>query len=173
MTAAAAETLGLDAGATLSEALEKLRAYLDHVETVLKGGTAEGLRTPGWFAAGSYEGTGKGGAAHPNSLTFDFVPKVVEILGYTYMKDGSEVWVDCRREAGFFMYPMMLTERLTEEFVQGRGLLASNNVGQNISYGKKSADGKTVYWYVDNSANPSFTFSFNDSGYRYYYSAMG
>ena len=173
VTAAAAETLGLDAGATLSEALEKLRAYLDHVETVLKGGTAEGLRTPGWFAAGSYEGTGKGGAAHPNSLTFDFVPKVVEILGYTYMKDGSEVWVDCRREAGFFMYPMMLTERLTEEFVQGRGLLASNNVGQNISYGKKSADGKTVYWYVDNSANPNYTFTFNDSGHRYYYSAMG
>ena len=120
---------------------------------------------------GTYTGTGTYGSSNPNSLTFDFVPKVVEILGYTYMKDGSEVWVDCRR--GDFMNPVMLTERLTEEFVQGCGLMDENGVGSNVSFGKKSADGKTVFWYVDNSANPNFTFAFNDSGYRYYYSAMG
>ena len=80
--------------------------------------------------------------------------------------------MDCRRDG--FVYPVMLTERLTEEFVQGCGLQdVSGDGDSNISYGKKSADGKTVYWYVDNSANPNFTFTFNDRGHRYYYSAMG
>lgn len=175
VTDAAAEALGLDAGATLSEALEKLKAYLDSIETVLKGGTAEGLRTPGWFAAGSYEGTGEDGAEHPNSLTFDFVPRVVEILGYAYTKNGSEVWVDCRRSTDL-MYPVMLTERLTEAFVQGRGLqdARGTTVGDaaNVAYGKKSADGKTVSWYTT-GGTASWNAQFNQNGYRYYYSAMG
>lgn len=174
VTDAAAQVLGLEAGATLSEALEKLRAYLERVETVLRGGTAEGLRTPGWYAAGSYEGTGEGGPAHPNSLTFDFVPKVVEIVGYSYLRDGSEVWVDCRR-ASDLMYPLMVTERLTGEYVQGRGLQDARGTSgdsENVAWGRKSADGKTVFWYTEGTT-ASWNAQFNMSGRRYYYAAMG
>ena len=120
------------------------------------------LSSVGKCATGSYVGTGLTGASSPNALEFTFVPKTVEILGYTvsgsarfYPAEGTTV---------------MVCERLTEEFTEGTGLygLRTNQSDSVSALGKRSADGKTVYWYTSYAP-----YQFNASGYRYYYRALG
>lgn len=166
LTDAAAETLGVEQDATLSRALAALKAYLDAVKTVLNGGTAEGIRTLDHCVVGSYVGDGTCGAAHPNSLTFDFVPKLVELIGYEYVNPSA-----VNNTVGFFtlqhittIHCFMCAGSLTAEYQKGTGF------GDTYNYGK--LDGKTISWYAGGS-DASAEKQMNQTGRRYYYRVMG
>ena len=120
------------------------------------------LSSVGKCATGSYVGTGLYGALSPNSLEFTFVPKTVEILGYT--ASGSTRFFPAEGTT------LMVCERLTEEFTEGTGLygLETNQSDSVSALAKRSADGKTVYWYTGYAP-----YQFNQSGYTYYYRALG
>ena len=120
------------------------------------------LSSVGKCATGSYVGTGLYGALSPNSLEFTFVPKTVEILGYT--ASGSTRFFPAEGTT------LMVCERLTEEFTEGTGLygLETNQSDSVSALAKRRADGKTVYWYTGYAP-----YQFNQSGYTYYYRALG
>ena len=114
---------------------------------------------------GSYVGRGTYGSSNPNILTFGFEPKIVELLFRTStnvgggdLKDEDLTGNGFNRSQNF-----MVTDRLTEEYAQGEGF----GYGSRSSYGKKSPDGKTFYWYSSNAANQC-----NSSEYVYYYIAI-
>ena len=119
------------------------------------------------IATGSYVGTGVYGASNPNSLTFDFQPKVMLIpyymennasyLGYHSLAAETHIWI-------------LNLEDLTTEYenYNGFGVQGSSSTS-GIPKGKKSQDGKTIYWYSGWNAQNQF----NSSGYTYHYIALG
>lgn len=126
--------------------------------------------------AGSYTGTGgtKGGSAsNPMSLTFPFVPKIVMIPWgqYRYNYNISDIFFPVNNGGNYAQW-IMLGNMLTTEFVMYRGFTYR---GSGTTPGKKSADGKTFYWYVgDNTDEASnAVWAMNESGCKYYYIAIG
>lgn len=114
---------------------------------------------------GSYVGTGTYGSSNPNSLTFGFKPKIVELLFRTSTNVGGG---DLKNEdltgEGFNRSQnFMVADRLTAEYAQGEGF----GYSRSSSHGKKSPDGKTFYWYSSNAENQC-----NSSKYVYYYIAI-
>lgn len=105
------------------------------------------LSAVGKCVTGSYVGGGSAGEDSPNVLEFTFVPKTVEILGYS---SGSSF----TRTAA-----VMVLDAMTTSYTAGTGFGGS---------GKRSADGKIVYWYTNDAGT-----QFNQSGYTYYYRALG
>lgn len=108
----------------------------------------------------SYVGTGTYGSSNPCSLTFDFPPKVVMFLrGY---KKGSN-------QFGFLTAShntdnkVVTPESLTTTYTRYNGF--GGNFG---SYAKKSKDGKTIFWYNEDTSTQA-----NNTGYTYYYMALG
>ena len=115
------------------------------------------------IATGSYVGTGTYGVDHPCSITFPFSPVLVQIVAH---KSGSS----------YSVYPWGMTStgsngsktltffpELTTEYAPSRGF------GYD-EYGKKSADGKTVYWYTA-STGPAR--QLNDEGMLFLWIAIG
>lgn len=105
----------------------------------------------------SYVGTRTYGESNPCSLTFDFPPKVVFYLGYL---SGTS-----------FYDPNYNNDTQTEVllnmptvYTSGRGFTKRNGT----RYGKISLDGKTLYWYSTNYSD-----QLNNTGYTYYYLAIG
>jgi len=121
--------------------------------------------------AGSYTGTGgeKGfSESDPMSLTFPFAPKIVmipfgEITKY-YVKRIEPFCLGQTPEA--FTVWVMISSVLTTSFVKDTGFSRGEITG---GYGKKSADGKTFYWY----GNKADVGPFNTADHRYYYVAIG
>ena len=112
----------------------------------------------------SYIGTGKYGSSNPCSLTFDFVPKVAIMLGY---KSPYGV-ITTLSNKDYNVVNVMLYDNLTTSYdstVRVNGFSATGDG----HYGKKSADGKTWYWYNGTSAY----YQLNDSGYTFYVLAIG
>lgn len=127
------------------------------------------LSSVGKCATGSYVGTGLYGASSPNALEFTFVPKTVEILGYSYEYEGKTRFKLAYQNS--YSYPLLIGERLGTEYAEGTGFYDGaglSGVYSNLGYAKKSADGKTVYWYTNDAGT-----QFNQSGYTYYYRALG
>lgn len=114
---------------------------------------------------GSYVGTNTYGADNPNSLTFWFKPKIVKLLFRTSTKVGRGDLKneDLTGEGINLSQNFMVADRLTTNYAQGEGFGYSSS----SSYGKKSPDGKTFYWYSTNAANQC-----NSSVYVYYYIAI-
>lgn len=110
------------------------------------------------MATGSYAATGTYGSNNPNSLTFDFAPKIFAIA-VQYSSNNQN-------NSQIFVLPKL----------NGN---ASPKTGGSCSistweYTKKvytyaSADGKTVYWYSADNA----TAQMNQSGFTYAYFAIG
>lgn len=108
----------------------------------------------------SYVGTGTYGSSNPNSLTFDFVPKVVIFLR-KYNKNlgqSGNLASDYR-----FDNRVITPESLTTEYTRYNGFGTASD-----SYAKKSKDGRTIYWY--NSVEGA---QGNSSGYIYYFLVIG
>lgn len=115
------------------------------------------------IAIGSYVGTGSGGSSNPNSVTFDFVPKIFMIFGYSTssgFRSNSDGYNNVRTTN------TMLYDLLTTSYQQGSGFANGINT---YGYGKRSADGKTWSWYHDSGAS----YQFNTSGSTYHYIAIG
>lgn len=120
------------------------------------------LSSVGKCTVGSYVGAGTYGEASPNVLQFPFVPKTVEILTYLLPSASTPVFLDSR-------FNLMICDRLTEEYTDGTGLHDGTGSGYTpVMRGKRSADGKTVYWYSNSPEG-----QFNRVGYTYYYRALG
>ena len=107
----------------------------------------------------SYVGTGTYGESNPNSLTFDFAPKVVMFL--RYYKSGI---TQSGALGSYGSDSRVITpESLTTTYARYNGF-----GDKSYSYAKKSKDGKTIFWYNDNSYHQG-----NDSGYIYYFLVIG
>lgn len=122
------------------------------------------------IVSGSYVGTGTYGPDHPCSLTFDFVPKLIVLTHYgespywhTPLIQDYSVWV---------MNTAVLGTSDPGDKGEWTGLgIGGSSVGP---VGYKSADGKTVYWYNENSYAQAWEKNqFNSPGVTYYYVALG
>lgn len=98
------------------------------------------------IATGSYTGTGTYGSSNPNSLTFDFEPKIVFIGG----KGTSGVYAT---------FPYVWGGQYI--YLQSNGTTYSNNV---------SISGNTMTWY---SSSSSASYQLNTAGTVYNYIAIG
>ena len=106
------------------------------------------------IATGSYTGTGTYGAGNPNSLTFDFEPKVLFVVGNnkptyygaTFLCFG---YTDNFSDTNGYAYPYNLVDRAQKEFAR--------------------MSGKTLEWYSTSNSYQQL----NDSGIAYKYIAIG
>lgn len=116
---------------------------------------------------GSYVGTDTYGASGANSITFSFAPKLVFMLKYEQVTMPSNCAQLFGRNSSTntnYMLPMYL---LQTSYTAGWGF--ANGVS-NYDYGKKSEDGKTLYWY---NSYGSASYQLNSSTFRYYWLAIG
>lgn len=114
----------------------------------------------------SYVGTGTYGADNPNSLTFDFVPKVVMFIDYVYT-DGTNRgnhYIDNYSKI-YYEMSRLSTEKLTGAYTQNNGL---GGYGPQL-YGKKTNGGKTITWYSQSGSD----YQANSAGYIYTYLGIG
>ena len=103
------------------------------------------------IATGSYTGTGTHGSSNPNSLTFDFEPKVVFI--FSSSSDSG------------FMIPWYWGNNMTaSRFTVFYG---NSVVNGSVCYGRK--EGNTIHWVNTSNARQQF----NNTSYTYYYIAIG
>ena len=115
------------------------------------------------IATGSYVGTGTYGASNPNSITFDFMPKIVLLAGQVVDGVLYPLFGNVDITTGVFvMYPHLLSST----FAVRSGFLNGNNATANV-FAKK--EGNTIYWYVTSSAGHQA----NTSGTKYCYIAIG
>lgn len=122
-------------------------------------------------AYGKYTGTGTWGESSPNKLTFSFAPKVVFMVQYFNSASGVYGPIYSSQKAS---NAVMVADTLTESFQSGNGFyeLGYINDEARYSYGKKSKDGKTFYWYFSYDKDRSSS-QLNNSGYVYYWVAIG
>lgn len=122
-------------------------------------------------AYGKYTGTGTWGESSPNKLTFSFAPKVVFMVQYFNSASGVYGPIYSSQKAS---NAVMVADTLTESFQSGNGFyeLRYINDEARYSYGKKSKDGKTFYWYFSYDKDRSSS-QLNNSGYVYYWVAIG
>lgn len=99
----------------------------------------------------SYVGTGTYGEDNPCSITAGFKIKAA-IMMYHYIPSSGSLF--------------MISDELSTNYTADIGF---SEVNANYSWGKKSADGKTLSWYGTRSASGQF----NDSGYKYYVLCIG
>ena len=107
------------------------------------------------IAVGSYVGTGTWGADSPNSLTFDFVPKLIAISGpiHYYRKSVTQVFVYGAAEAYLSYYDE--TGDAQVHSITGWGT-------------------NTISWYTQYSQEERGTyFQMNAAGKEYHYVAIG
>ena len=116
------------------------------------------------IASGSYVGTGVYGENNPNSLTFDFVPKAVFIIGCDTSSGVKTTYFGSSGVSTLESIWAMYYDRLTTSYAANVGFGTRFN---NYSpYGKRSSDGKTFYWYA---TYIDAEYQFNVSGTTYYY----
>lgn len=110
---------------------------------------------------GSYVGTGTYGSENPNTLTFGFAPKVFKVLFYYSNTNLAKAnWNGSETAVAFF-------EALSTSYQDYTG--PNVTISYSGSWGKKSADGKTLSFYSTRDA----TDQLNASGYTYVYIAIG
>ena len=113
------------------------------------------------IATGSYVGTGKYGSSNPNSLTFEFPPKLLFITQY----NGNGNFYGANSIDGNPMDCSILTTSYTAGLVFSN---VSNSDGLS-GYAKKTEDGKAITWYHSGNADSQA----NYAQYTYYYFAIG
>lgn len=126
------------------------------------------------IATGSYVGTGTWGESSPNKLTFSFAPKVVFMVQKAYMVSYGVNYHEPIYSGNTEGNAVMVADTLTESFQSGNGFyeLGYINDQADDSYGKKSKDGKTFYWYFSYTKDRSSS-QLNDEGTVYYWVAIG
>ena len=111
------------------------------------------------LATGSYTGTGTYGSSNPNSLTFDFEPKLVFMF-----EDKLPLYKNINSQTYHPVYGTTIGMTTT----YSRSLFNIYS-GDNYFYAKKSSDGKTLSWYHEANASAQI----NKSGVTYQYIAIG
>ena len=125
------------------------------------------------ISTGSYTGTGTSGSTNPNTLTFDFEPKIIMIMDCV---DGLDKSYGSNWTWKFWNN----TKYFGLNYARGVGFGAvyvNYNSGYYNYYlcGKKSEDGKTYSWYMETSDSyPNHAaFQANVAGRKYSYFALG
>lgn len=109
------------------------------------------------ISTGSYTGTGTYGSSNPNSLTFDFVPRLI----------GISIDYNSSNEAGSAIF---VCPKIGGAYNSGGGASGIAVFSSLVTvYPYSSADGKTVYWVSSNSERNQF----NSIGIVYNYIAIG
>ena len=131
---------------------------VDNYEYQYLGIPFENAVTAPRFEYGSYIGTGTGGLSAPNSLTFDFTPRLVIICGDT--KYGS----------GFADYSCKI--------IAVRGITSTDSIGEDgtSAYVAIEWTDKGLSWYGRSSSSSDSIlakYQLNTSGKTYYYVAIG
>ena len=137
-----------------------------YIETLVEEAKQSGVK----IATGSYVGTGTYGADNPCSLTFDFAPTLLWV--YAYSTITEQIFTTAFSSVVYEKWTTIVYIPFINdgEFKQYQGLGRNyDNSPLTYSYGKRSADGKTYYWYNDGSAS----YQLNASGTTYYYIAIG
>ena len=99
------------------------------------------------IVTGTYVGTGESGSEHPNTLTFDFAPKVIIVRkGYTTIT--QQLFIFSGMTSVPCQYQSNDSDRVTLSWSNG---------------------GKTISWYADNSLKQLNSLYEGD----YYYLAVG
>lgn len=126
------------------------------------------------IATGSYVGTGTWGESSPNKLTFSFAPKIVFMVQKAYVDSYGVNYHEPIYSGSTEGNAVMVADTLTESFQSGNGFyeLGYINDEARYSYGKKSKDGKTFYWYFSYDKDRSGS-QLNSSGSVYYWVAIG
>lgn len=108
---------------------------------------------------GSYVGTGTSGTSHPNTLTFDFIPKVLIVYPeLPYDTSGSSCsW-------GFICLNGM-TNVQTSHYGRGE---PDSPIYVNLAW-----DGNSVSWNTPGRSTSDGMNQYNGSGRTYYYAAIG
>ena len=116
------------------------------------------------IAIGFYTGTGKFGANNAQSLTFDFVPKLVKLVSYVnpQVSDRGPLQINTSGNT----CNEILVEYLTTTYKAYSGFSQSTS---DYTYGKISEDGKTLSWYDKEDDGRMY----NGSRWKYYYIAIG
>lgn len=147
---ATAALLGGDSSMLPDEALVILKTLVDNAQT--------SADEKAKIQTGSYIGTGTYGSKNPNTLTFDFEPKLLivsgTVNGHTSTKQVygvTVIYIEGQNEYGF---------------------LVQTNAG--YVNGNVYRDGNTISWYsTDTSSNYAPGLQFNISGKTYSYIAFG
>ena len=170
LTDSLCSALGLSTSATPTQAMDKLRQLVATAQD-----TANARPD---LLMGSYVGTGvEGTEASPRSLTFSRAPKIVMMLTEAPFRRGNTAY-------DFFDVignnnTVINCAALSTEWKRGNtfGSERPNSVSDSQSHaplGKKSSDGKTIYWYTEGSTYGSNNGSWcaNKSGTTYYWIAF-
>lgn len=134
-------------------------AFLDETGLAEVWSLAKGKFTQ--VATGQYTGTGKYGSGNPNTLTFDFAPKLVIVS----------------RESGI-SFETINDDTFNHSFVWHEGNTSVSVAGKSGSYiyGKTvtfSRNGTTLSWYCKDGTNDTSMPQCNTSGTVYHYIAIG
>ena len=118
----------------------------------------------------TYIGNGTSGINNPCSVTFNnIVPKAIMVVGWKQSNSNFQT----NMQSGGYRYNVsfILCDELSTSYVMGAGFLFSDSTNQPSRYAKKSADGKTIYWYIEGDGQSQA--QINQSGYKYYILGMG
>ena len=115
----------------------------------------------------SYTGQGRYTSEYNNpkpvSVTFSFAPKIVIALGYSHSRGATLI-------SGRHI---MIASELSTTYDAYKGFYCSDSTTPDYTYGKKSSDGKTFYWYTyhnNSSTGPSYQLDYRD--FTYYFLAI-
>lgn len=133
---------GLDSGAVPDDVFSLLKTLVTNAQS--------SADEKAKIETGYYTGTGVYGESNPNVLNFDFPPTYIIIFA-SVIRNGC-----------------VYMNELTTEYVDYRGPSGSSDYS---CYGKKSSDGKTIYWYTIYT-NGGASAQLNASGVKYYYMAI-
>lgn len=116
----------------------------------------------------TYVGTGKSGADNPCSITCSFAPKIVQMIGFVH--DTGAQFSTHSGENPSSIQDVIFCDKLNTEYAKNAGFI-HDTVSSISRHAKKSADGKTISWYIDSTSNASA--QYNIKGTTYYVLAMG
>lgn len=147
-----ASLLGLAAESLPLDGFKKLQQLLKQAQTDIENGVE--------IITGSYIGTGTYGKDNPNSLRFERKPMLVALL-YLFYSNGTfqAIFSNSTNKIVSCMY----LDSLSEDYKENAGFNAS--ASYYSVYGKKSADGKTIYWYADEGDVGQFNYA--ETEYHY------
>ena len=156
----------------LEETVGDLGETVSGLSSTLAGLVANGSQQAGKFAIASYKGDGgKPGINKFVSVTFDFAPKVIIMLGWTitsYPYGGTEKYISqigANHGTAHYRQTVIFCDFITTEMTNDAGFTNWYDISQPTRYAKKSADGKTIYWA--GSEGEAYNY-YNASGYEYY-----
>ncbi len=141
--------------------------------------TLQSVRGFAKIQTGSYVGTGTYGPDSPNTLTFGFVPEYVLITAIqaSYDNPYAEFWNiltfgSSSTPSGDSVCNAEYVPSFTTEYKEKRGFINGGNY-RETKHAKKSADGKTIYWYVvPYGEESSGDIQFNGTHNKYYWLAL-